>query len=312
MAIYPVIMCGGSGTRLWPASRPNRPKQFIPLIGDLSTFQNTMLRLAEIKDARRPLVVAGAAHADWIRRNLTALGLDADILLEPEPRDSAAAVAVATAWVAARDPQGVLAIVAADHHVPDMAGFARAVEKAAEAAAEGWIVTLGVTPDQPSTAYGYIAAADAVSGTVLRVSRFVEKPDAAKARDFVEAGYLWNSGNFIAGAQTLAKAFADYAPAVGEAAALGVAQARLTPGGWRLGDAFLRAPKISFDYAVMEKTDRTAVIPVNFAWSDLGAWESIWAAAEQDANGNVVEGDAQMIGARGSLVRLSELRSAQG
>jgi len=304
MTIYPVIMCGGSGTRLWPASRPNRPKQFIPLVGGQSTFQSTVLRLAAIEGAHRPLVIGGVGHADWIRRNLAEIGREADLLLEPEPRDSAAAVAAATAWVAARDPDAILAIVAADHHIPDADAFARAIETAAGAARSGWIVTLGVKPDHPATAYGYIAPGEPIEDGVLTVARFVEKPKEERARDLVQAGYFWNSGNFIASASTLTDAFTAYAPAVGAAAARGVAQAKAYPTGWRLGEAFLEAPKISFDYAVMEKTDRAAVAPIAFAWSDLGAWDAIWAAADHDGAGNAVQGQAQLIEVSNSLVRL--------
>jgi mannose-1-phosphate guanylyltransferase/mannose-6-phosphate isomerase len=305
MKIYPVIMCGGSGTRLWPLSVPERPKQFIPLVAERSSFQSTVQRLAAIKDAVTPLVIAGLAHADWIRLNLAAIGATADILLEPEPRDSAAAVAVAAAWVAARDPDGVIAIVAADHHVPDAEAFARAVETAALAAAEGWIVTLGVRPDAPATAYGYIAAAEPIAGPVLAVSRFVEKPDLERAKAYVDSGYLWNSGNFIARASTLLAAFDAFAPTVGDGARRGVETASATPVGAVLGAAFLDAPKISFDYAVMEKADRVAVLPVSFAWSDLGAWDAIWTASARDGLGNAVQGEGRLIEVTDSLVRLS-------
>jgi len=304
MTIYPVIMCGGSGTRVWPASRPNRPKQFIPLIEGRSTFQSTVSRLAAIGGARRPLVIGGVAHADWIRRNLAEIGAEADILLEPEPRDSAAAVAAAVAWVAARDPDAVLAIVAADHHIPDAGAFAEAIATAAKAARAGWIVTLGVKPDHPATAYGYIAPGAPVEDGVLAVARFVEKPIESRAVALVADGCLWNSGNFIATAKTLTDAFAAFAPAVGEAARQGVAQARAYPTGWRLGEAFLGAPRISFDYAIMEKTDRAAVAPIGFAWSDLGAWDAIWSASDHDASGNLVQGEVQLIDVSDSLVRL--------
>lgn len=304
MKIYPVIMCGGSGTRLWPLSLPERPKQFIPLIAERSSFQYTIQRLAAIRDAAPPLVIAGLAHADWIRLNLAAIGAKADILLEPEPRDSAAAVAAAAAWVAARDPDGVAAIVAADHHVPDFEAFARAIETAAGAAADGWIVTLGVRPDSPAIAYGYIAPAEAIAaGPVSAVSRFVEKPDLERAKTYVESGYLWNSGNFIARASILQTAFAAFAPAVGDAARLGVETAEATPAGAVLGAAFLQAPKISFDYAVMEKADRVAVLPVGFAWSDLGAWDAIWAASPRDAQGNAIQGEGRLIDVSNSLLR---------
>jgi mannose-1-phosphate guanylyltransferase/mannose-6-phosphate isomerase len=287
MAFYPVIMCGGSGTRLWPLSRPSRPKQFIPLIGSHSTFQQTALRLSKLKNARPPLIVAGVGHADWIAAELEAIGVAADVLLEPSARDSAAAVAAAAAWIAREDPTGVAVIVAADHHVPDDDAFVEAIAQAGAAAARGWIVTLGVQPVAPSTAYGYIHAGDLlVEGeAVRRTTAFVEKPSLEKAAGYLEAGYLWNSGNFIATAEVLLSELDQYAPAVSAAARLGVAGAVRVGSDWRLGPDFVAAPKISLDYAVMERTNRAAILPVSFAWSDLGAWDAVWEAAGSGNSG---------------------------
>lgn len=295
--LYPVIMCGGAGSRLWPASRPSRPKQFIPLAGNRSLFQETAMRVAGLAEGGgRLIVVAGVGHRVWIVDQLEEIGIEAQLLLEPEARDSAAAMAAAAAWTLQRDPDGVNAFVASDHHIPDHEAFRQAVRTAAaEAATAGRIVTLGVRPTEPSSAYGYIKP----QGEGLSaVAAFVEKPDTETAARHVAAGYLWNSGNFIVGAGTLVDEMRLHAPAV-EAAA----RAALPDGGGSiltLGPAFGGAPKISIDYAVMEHTRRAAVLPVDFAWSDLGAWDAIHATGEGDFGMHVLE-DAE-----GCLVRAPE------
>ena len=301
MAVYPVIMCGGSGTRLWPASRASRPKQFIPLVGERSLFQETALRIAGLADAADIVVVAGVPHAEAITAQLAEIGLRAHVLLEPEARDSAPAMAAACAWIAERDPQGIAVVVAADHHIPDAAAFRLAANTAATAAREGLIVTLGVAPYEPSTAYGYIAPGEPL-GAVRRVDAFVEKPDALKAQSYIVSGYLWNSGNFVVSAQTLLAELDRHAPAVSAAARQAVAEAK---GGETstLSEAFRQAPKISIDYAVMEKTDRAAVLPVGFSWSDLGAWNAVWAASLKDISGNAARGEGVFVGARNCLTR---------
>jgi mannose-1-phosphate guanylyltransferase/mannose-6-phosphate isomerase len=297
-------MCGGSGTRLWPASRPARPKQFIPLAGERSTFQDTVLRISGLEDAADIVVVAGAAHVDAITEQLAELGVSAVLLIEPEPRDSAPAMAAACAWIAAQDPQGIAAVVSADHHVPDDKAFRAALETGARAARDGLIVTLGVTPTSPSTAFGYIAPGEDL-GVAARVKAFVEKPDAATAERYIAEGYLWNSGNFVVGAQTLMSELDAYQPEVAKAVREAVAQA---PGKSpiMLGEAFRTAPKISIDYAVMEKTKKAAVAPVSFAWSDLGAWDAVWLASEKDDAGNAARGDALFVKAQDCLVRAPE------
>ncbi|WP_309627551.1 AGE family epimerase/isomerase [Brevundimonas sp.] len=293
MALYPVIMCGGAGTRLWPASRPSRPKQFIPLAGNRSLFQETAARVAPLAgDDGKLIVVGGLRHRDWIVDQLGELEIEAQVLLEPEARDSAAAMAAA-AWAARHDPEAIIAFVASDHHIPDHDAFREAVTAAAAGAAEGRIVTLGVTPSEASQAYGYIKP----SGRGLSaVDSFVEKPDRIQAQAYIDAGYLWNSGNFIVAAGALIDELAAYAPAVLDAirSALpdensGTVQT--------LGAAFAASPKISIDYAVMEKTARASVLEVDFAWSDLGAWDSIAASGEGDTGQHIFE-DAE-----GCLVR---------
>ena len=304
MNLYPVIMCGGAGTRLWPASRPSRPKQFIPLTGERSLFQETVSRLQGLEGVRRLIVVAGAAHADAIAAQLAALGVDADVLLEPEARDSAPAMAAAGAWIAARDPQGVAVVVASDHHIPDAEAFRAAVQVAAAEAVRGRIVTLGVKPAEPTSAYGYIRPAPgAAPSGVTRVEAFVEKPDRATAERYLAESYLWNSGNFIVSASTLLAELDRHAPEVSARAREGVAQAQASGAVLHLGEAFRRAPKISIDYALMEKTDRASVLPVDLAWSDLGAWDSVKAVLPTDAESNAVIGEAVLVDSRDCLIR---------
>jgi mannose-1-phosphate guanylyltransferase/mannose-6-phosphate isomerase len=304
MNLYPVIMCGGSGTRLWPASRPSRPKQFIPLTGERSLFEETVLRLQGLEGVRRLIVVAGAAHADAIDAQLAVLGSGAVVLLEPEARDSAPAMAAAGAWIAAHDPQGVAVVVASDHHIPDAEAFRAAVGIAAAEAAQGRIVTLGVRPTEPTSAYGYIRPAlGAAPGGVARVEAFVEKPDRATAERYLGEGYLWNSGNFIVSASTLLAELDRHAPEVSACAREGVAQARSSGAGLHLGEPFRLAPKISIDYALMEKTDRASVLPVDLAWSDLGAWDAVKAVLPADADANAVIGEAVLLDSRNCLIR---------
>lgn len=294
MALYPVIMCGGAGTRLWPASRPSRPKQFIPLAGNRSLFQETVARVAPLAgDRGRLIVVGGLRHREWIVDQLGELEVEGQVLLEPEARDSAAAMAAAAAWAARHDPDAVIAFVASDHHIPDHEAFRKAVSEAAASAVDGRIVTLGVTPSEPSQAYGYIKP----SGRGLSaVDAFVEKPDRTQAQAYIDAGYLWNSGNFIVSAKTLIDELSAHAPAVLEAARLALPEEG-SGAVQTLGSAFAASPKISIDYAVMEKTARASVLEVDFAWSDLGAWDSIAASGEGDTGQHIFE-DAE-----GCLVR---------
>ena len=285
--IYPVIMCGGSGTRLWPASRPSLPKQFIALAGNRSLFQETVARVAGLcQNGGELVVVGGLSHKRAILDQLDEIGVCAVILLEPEGRDSSAAMAAAAEWTAQRAPEAINLFVASDHHIPDAEAFRQSVSRAASAAAQGRIVTLGVVPTEPSSAYGYIAP----SGPDLSsVSAFVEKPDQATARRYISEGYLWNSGNFIVRADVLCQEIAERAPAVSEAVRSAVADAEIDGPCLTLGGGFKAAPKISIDYAVMEKTTRASVLPVRFEWSDLGAWDSVHASGEGDVGLHILE-----------------------
>lgn len=282
---YPVILCGGAGTRLWPASRPDRPKPFLELTGSLSLFQLAVRRvLPLVEDGGRLLVVGGEGHAPLIAEQLAALGAEATVLLEPEGRDSGPAVAAAAAWVEAQDPDGRVMILASDHHIPDEAGYRQALLTAADAADDGRIVTLGVAPTQPSSAYGYIRA----EGPGLSpVATFIEKPDTMQAQQLIMEGCLWNSGAFIATARTLKAEILDHAPDIWRAV-----DGAVPAEGGRLGDGFLSAPKLSFDYAVMEKTARASVLPLSLAWSDLGAWDAVAAVSQGEGTPHLAHDSA--------------------
>lgn len=294
-------MCGGAGTRLWPASRDWRPKTFVALNSKHSLFQETALRVAAL--ARENLIiVAGAAHAGIITKQLSELDLTAALLLEPMARDSAPAMAAACAWIAERDPSGVAVIVAADHKIDDASAFCTAANSAAEAARDGHIVTMGIVPTSPSTAYGYIAPGKPIGG-LREVKAFVEKPTLARAKSYLAKGYLWNSGNFIVSVTTMLGELDKHAADVSDAARQAVAEAQVLGGDHHLSDVFCAAPKISIDYALMEKTDRAAVLPVAFAWSDLGAWDAIWQVRAKDNDGNVADGEACFVDTTNSFVR---------
>ena len=304
--LHPVIMCGGAGTRLWPASRPDRPKPFIPLVGPVSIFARTLERLAHLPDAAEPIVVAGAGHSRLIEESLDAAGLGGLVIVEPEPRDSGPAMAAAALVIAARDPEGVCIFLAADHHIPEPLAFARVVGLATARASQGGIVTLGVSPDQPSSAYGYIRPGKAFDGVVRSVEAFVEKPDSFRAVELIAEGCLWNSGMFITRAQVLIDELAVHAPDMLAAATRAVNEARSDGVRLLLSDAFRSAPKTSIDYAVMEKTTQAFVASADFAWSDLGAWDAVLAAAPSDAAGNYVSGSAYLNRSEGCLVNVGD------
>ncbi|HJV42346.1 mannose-1-phosphate guanylyltransferase/mannose-6-phosphate isomerase [Caulobacter sp.] len=305
VAIYPVILCGGSGTRLWPASRSDQPKQFLKLVGDRSSFQETVLRVKDIPGVAEVVVVTGEAMVGFVAEQTAEIGAWTTILVEPEARDSAPAVAAAAAYVERQDPDGVVLMLAADHHISEPEVFQQAALAAAEAAEQGLIVTFGVQPTVPATGFGYIRpGAPLLDGSVREVAAFVEKPDQATAERYLLEGYLWNSGNFAFKAATLLAEFEAFEPTVAAAAKACAARLELEAGIGRLDrEAFAQAKKISLDYAVMERTTKAAVVPAAFAWSDLGAWDAIWEASARDGDGNAWDGDVDLHDASGVLVR---------
>jgi mannose-1-phosphate guanylyltransferase/mannose-6-phosphate isomerase len=291
--IVPLIMCGGAGTRLWPASRAVHPKQFLPLFGQRSTFQDTMLRVSDGSLFERPIVITNTAYRFMVTEQLVEIGLEADVLLEPMRRDSGPAIAAGAAFAQLRDKDAVVLALAADHVVGDTAAFVAACRQGLVAADAGRIVTFGIKPERAATEYGYISSGDVISGEVRSVAKFVEKPDPATAAGYIKSGYLWNSGNFMFRASVLLDEYASV-----DAASVQAVTDAVTRAGRDLGfvtlepAAFGSAKAISIDYAVMEKTARAAVVPVACGWSDVGSWHAVWELSDKDTEGNAARGVA--------------------
>jgi mannose-1-phosphate guanylyltransferase/mannose-6-phosphate isomerase len=291
--IIPLIMCGGAGTRLWPASREVRPKQFLPLFGARSTFQDTMLRVSDTKLFERPIVITNTAYRFMVLEQLAELGLEADVLLEPMRRDSGPAIAAGAAFAELRDKDAVVLALAADHVVGDDGAFVAACRQGLTAAEAGRIVTFGVEPERAATEYGYISLGEQVCGEVRAVMKFVEKPDPIRAAEYIKAGYLWNSGNFMFRASVLLDEYRNMDAESVQAITDSVIKAGRDLGFVTLdASAFGSAKAISIDYAVMEKTARAAVVPVACGWSDVGSWHAVWELSDKDSQGNAAQGTA--------------------
>ena len=306
--IVPVIMCGGAGTRLWPVSRESMPKQFVPLVGQGSTFQQVLARISHPDLFTRPIVITGADFRFVVAEQLRERGVEADIVLEPMRRDSGLAVAVSALLAAERDRDALVLVLAADHVVRKPDEFREACQRAAAAAAEGRIVTFGIEPTHPATSYGYIRPGEKLNGASARtVEAFVEKPDAATAANYVAERYLWNSGNFLFHAPTMLGEIERFEPAMAEAAKAAVAGLTRDLDFLRLAsEPFARAPKKSIDYAVMQRTKLAAVVPADLGWSDIGSWSTVWDVLDHDAAGNATDGPVVMLDSRNSLVRSEE------
>ena len=289
--IIPILLAGGAGTRLWPVSRDALPKQFLPLVGERSTYQETLLRVRDPMFAA-PIVITGPNFHFFAHRQAEDVGVEATVVIEPMRRDSGPAIAAATAIARARDPAAVVLALAADHIILDVAKFRATCLAGREAAEAGRIVTFGIRPTEPKTSYGYILPGEAIgSSGVHAVKQFVEKPDAVTAARYVREGYLWNSGNFLFRADVLLAEFARLEPKMAEAIEAAVKNATTDLGFVRLEpESFARAPQKSIDYAVMEKTDRAAVVAGDFRWSDIGSWDALFDITPHDAAGNVSQG----------------------
>jgi mannose-1-phosphate guanylyltransferase/mannose-6-phosphate isomerase len=291
--IIPLIMCGGAGTRLWPASREVHPKQFLPLFGARSTFQNTLSRVSDAALFERPIVITNTAYRFMVLEQLAEIGLEADVLLEPMRRDSGPAIAAGAVFAQTRDKDAVVLALAADHVVRDTAAFVAACRQGLAAAQAGRIVTFGVEPERAATEYGYINPGEAISGEVRSVAKFVEKPDPVTAEKYIKAGYLWNSGNFMFRASVLLNEYGKVDDESIKAVSEAVVEAGRDLGFVTLdAGAFAKAKAISIDYAVMEKTSRAAVVPVRCGWSDVGSWHAVWELSDKDAQGNAAQGTA--------------------
>lgn len=310
IAIIPLLLSGGSGTRLWPLSRADVPKQLQVLADETTMLQATALRVRDAVDGAGPrfappLVVAGEAHRFLVGEQLMHVAVQPRaIILEPQGRNTAPAVALAAlALKAAGDGDAPMLVMPSDHLIADVAAFQRAIALALPAARAGQLVTFGIRPTEPATGYGYIQPAG-TQGDVRAVARFVEKPDADTARAYVADGYLWNAGIFLFRARDYLDALGRHQPdvlAAAEAAMAGAATDGLflRPD----ADAFAACPSISIDYAVMERAGNVSVVPVDMGWSDVGSWDALWRVALPDADGNVVRGEGHLLHCRDSLVR---------
>lgn len=302
--LIPAIMCGGVGTRLWPVSRESMPKQFVPLVGGRSTFQQTLDRIRADAMFDRPIVVTNADFRFVVAEQMRECGIEGDIVIEPMRRDSAMAVAVAAVLAGARDPAATVIVLSADHVVRDRDAFVRACHEAVAAAAAGRIVTFGIDPTFPATNYGYIRpGAKLDGGSALAVESFVEKPDAETAGRYLAERYLWNSGNFVFRADVMMSEVARFEPDIATAAKAAVGGMTKDLDFLRLPlESFAQAPKKSIDYAVMERTERAAVVRLDCGWSDVGSWSAVWDVLGHDADGNTATGSVVFRDSRNSLV----------
>jgi mannose-1-phosphate guanylyltransferase len=301
--ITPVLLCGGSGTRLWPLSRRNAPKQLLALTGEETMLQLTLARTPAGDMFATPAVVAGAELEGSIRAQLDGVaGVEARLILEPCPRNTAPAAALAALTAA---PGDILLVMPCDHFIGDVDAFRAAVADALPWAERDWLVTFGIRPTHAETGYGYIKRGSPLSASAFEVEEFVEKPEAAKAEAFLsQGGYDWNGGIFLFRAETYLEALETHAPEI-LAAAREAVGARPGRGDKLAPDAaaFARCPNISIDHAVMEKSGRIAVVPVDMAWSDLGSWEALWDVSARDEDANALAGEVLAMDSRGCLIR---------
>lgn len=308
MLIQPVLLSGGAGSRLWPLSSADRPKQFLALFGSKTMFELTADRVADPGLFAPALVVGSSAHEEILTELLGSLMMgDATLILEPAGRNTAAAIGLAAL---AAEPETLLLIMPSDHMVADVPAFHAAIAAAVPCADDGWIVTFGLEPTSPETGYGYIEQGSRLTNKVYRAARFVEKPDATTAMTYLRSGrFLWNGGIFLVRASTVIDALATLAPEVMPQVTKAYVEAvrrgrTLHPD----AAAFSAVRSISFDHAVMEHFSRVAVVPVDMGWSDVGNWDALYRLCPTDDNRNALDNNSMAIGSTGLLVRAQDMR----
>ena len=306
-SVHAVILAGGSGTRFWPASRRDRPKQLLPLAGNEPLIAATVRRLEPLVPPERVWIATGGRIADATAAALPRVPR-AQVLVEPVARNTAAPIGWAAATIARRDPDALVAVLPADHFIGDEPGFRAVLERALKAASEGWLATVGIVPTRPETGYGYIEVGARLNENepdgVSAVTRFVEKPDRMKAQEFLAGGkHLWNAGMFFFRARVMRDAIAKHLPALG--AGLDELDAAAAKGdeASALARLFPTFPSISIDHGVMEKASKLAVVPGRFGWNDIGSWEVTWELATHDAKGNALPEGTVAVDASNNLVK---------
>ena len=309
-AITPILLCGGSGTRLWPLSRKSYPKQFLPLLGEKTMFQESALRLAG-EAYGQPIILTNSDFRFIVTEQLLEIGIDPSaILIEPESRNTAPAILAAALWLEKDIPDAMMLVAPSDHVVPDAVAFRQAVEVGVEAAKAGKLVTFGITPTYPETGYGYLELSEAVGtdNQAFALKSFVEKPDQPKAEAMIASGnYLWNAGIFLFSVKTIISAFEKSCPQLLDPVRRAVDEGKPDLGFLRLDpQAFGDAEDISIDYAVMEKADNLSVVPFSAGWSDLGGWDAVWRESEKDEANVALSGPATSIDCSNSLLRAED------
>ena len=304
MKVIPVILCGGAGTRLWPLSRELYPKQLLALVDDYSLLQNTVTRCAGHPDVTAPMLVCNEEHRFLVAEQLREIEVEASrIILEPEGRNTAPAVALAAHEAMKADDDAILVVLPSDHVIHKTTLFLEALTTAIDLAKDDALVTFGVVPDKPETGYGYIKKGMA-TGAAFKVDKFVEKPDVATASEFLQSGlYCWNSGMFVFKASAYLKELAAQTPRIADAMARATAGVSTDLDFTRVNaEAFKSSPSDSIDYAVMEHTADALVVPLDAGWSDIGSWDALWQISEKDEHNNTLVGDAVVHDVEGSLV----------
>lgn len=311
--LIPVIMAGGSGTRLWPLSRTLYPKQFLNIIGENTLFQDTLQRLNPL-NAEMPIIICNDEHRFLAAEQMRQINKKGKIILEPEGRNTAPAIALAAFEALKKDDEALLLVLAADHSIKNQQAFIQAVEIATSLACQNKLVTFGIVPTKPETGYGYIQQGQAIQNMntnenmAYSVNQFVEKPSTKVAQDYVESGeYLWNSGMFLFKAQQYLTELKTHHPEIYHVCKSCVDSSSKDLDFIRIsGDSFSQCPSESIDYAVMEKTENAAVVPLDANWSDIGSWSAIWDVSEQDSNGNALKGDVINKNSKNCLVHGEE------